>query len=172
MNTPAITPAQPEDLPRVRQIIRAAKALLKSRGIDQWQDGYPDLAILQDDIQRGKGYVLKLQNEIHGYFALSFEDETPYRRIEKGAWLTNSHYSVLHRLALTESLRGTGAARQVLDFWEQKTRDHAIFSLRADTHPQNKAMKHLLAQSGFTDCGIIFVRAGQSRHAFEKALSH
>ena len=78
--------------------------------------------------------------------------------------------TVLHRFALTEKLRGTGAALKVLEFWEQATLAQNIFSLRADTHPQNHPMQHLLARCGFTNCGIIFVRAHQARHAFEKVL--
>lgn len=170
MTIPLIRPAQPQDLPRIQQIIRAAKTLLLSRHVDQWQDGYPDETVLQDDLARGKGYAVETNGEVHGYFALSFEDEEPYRVITEGAWLTDGHYSVLHRLALTETLRGTGAAGRILDFWEQQTRKQAFRSLRADTHPQNHPVRHLLQHHGFTDCGIIFVRKSQARHAFEKVL--
>ncbi len=170
MNTPLIRPALLTDLPRIRQIIRAAKELLKSRRVDQWQDGYPNVAILQDDVSRGKGYVLEVQNEVHGYFALSFEDEEPYRRIDQGAWLSSGPYCVLHRFALSQRLRGTGASRRVLEFWQQQTQARGVASLRADTHPHNEPMKHLLARYGFTDCGIIYVRAKQARHAFEKMI--
>lgn len=171
MNTPLIRPARPADLPRIRQIIRAAKSLLLSRHVDQWQDGYPNEAVLADDIARGKGYVVETNGAVHGYFALSFEDEEPYRVITQGAWLTDGHYCVLHRLALTETLRGTGAAGLIIDFWERQTRAQGIRSLRADTHPQNHPVRHLLLQHGFTDCGVIFVRQSQARHAFEKVLS-
>lgn len=171
MNEPLIRSARPADLPRIRQIIRSAKELLKSRRVDQWQDGYPDISILEDDIARAKGYVLETEGEVHGYFALSFEDELPYRVITQGAWLSDAPYCVLHRFALTERLRGTGAARQVLEFWEQQTRTQGVASLRADTHPHNEPMKHQLAQCGFTDCGVIYVRAHQARHAFEKLIS-
>ena len=170
MNNFQIRTARPNDLPRIKQIIRQAKTLLKVRQVDQWQDGYPNEEILQDDLARGKGYVLETRGEVHGYFALSFEDETPYRRIEQGAWLTDGAYCVLHRFALTEKLRGTGAAIKVLEFWEQAALAQHLFSRRADTHPQNIPMQHLLTRRGFTNCGIIFVRAHQARHAFEKAL--
>lgn len=172
MNDILLRTARPDDLPRIKQIIRQAKTLLKVRRVDQWQDGYPNEEILQDDIARGKGYVLQTQGDVHGYFALSFEDEIPYRCIEQGAWLSDGAYCVLHRFALTEKLRGTGAALQVLEFWEQAALAQNIFSLRADTHPQNFSMQQLLARCGFTDCGIIFVRAHQARHAFEKVLCH
>lgn len=171
MNLPIIRQAHPSDLSCIRQIIRAAKTLLQSRHIDQWQDGYPDVTVLQDDIARGKGYVLETDHTIHGYFALSFEDELPYQHIENGSWLIEGPYSVLHRLALTETLRGTGAADRIIEFWEQQTIAQLVYSLRADTHPQNLPVRHLLQQHGFKDCGIIYVRAGQARHAFEKVLS-
>ena len=127
MNDILLRTARPDDLPRIKQIIRQAKTLLKVRRVDQWQDGYPNEEILQDDIARGKGYILQTQGEVHGYFALSFEDEIPYRRIEQGAWLSDGAYCVLHRFALTEKLRGTGAALQVLEFWEQAALAQNIF---------------------------------------------
>ena len=59
MNNFQIRTARPNDLPRIKQIIRQAKTLLKVRQVDQWQDGYPNEEILQDDLARGKGYVLE-----------------------------------------------------------------------------------------------------------------
>ena len=40
--------------------------------------------------------------------------------------------------------------------------------LRADTHADNKVMQHLLLSTGFVYCGIIYVRNGTPRLAYQK----
>ena len=39
------------DLDGVMEIVRQAQASLKARGIDQWQNGYPNENTLREDIQ-------------------------------------------------------------------------------------------------------------------------
>ena len=46
------------DLDGVMEIVRQAQASLKARGIDQWQNGYPDRPAIEADIARGWSYVL------------------------------------------------------------------------------------------------------------------
>lgn len=42
----------------ILEIIRQAQAYLKSQGINQWQNNYPNLETIQKDIQEQIGYVL------------------------------------------------------------------------------------------------------------------
>ena len=41
-------------------------------------------------------------------------------------------------------------------------------SLRADTHADNKAMRHILEETGFTRCGVIHVADGSPRFAYQR----
>ncbi len=42
-------------------------------------------------------------------------------------------------------------------------------SLRADTHADNKAMQHILEETGFTRCGVIIhVADGSPRFAYQR----
>ena len=41
-------------------------------------------------------------------------------------------------------------------------------SLRADTHADNKAMQHILEETGFTRCGVIHVADGSPRFAYQR----
>ena len=49
-----------DDLPKVIDIIGGAKKTLRDRGVDQWQQGYPNDEILKQDIQEDISYVLML----------------------------------------------------------------------------------------------------------------
>lgn len=42
-----------------------------------------------------------------------------------------------------------------------------IPNLRADTHRNNRTMRHLLEKSGFRYCGIIHVADGSERLAYQ-----
>ena len=52
-----IRKATPADLPAIMEIINEAKVTLKASGIDQWQKGYPNEAVILQDINGGYSYV-------------------------------------------------------------------------------------------------------------------
>lgn len=166
-----IRPAVLTDLPDVWALIRRTRELFKQAGIDQWQKGHPSENTLEQDIALGRGLVVEENGRVLAYFALCFDGDPNYARIENGAWLTNGPFCVLHRLAVREELRRTGAAGRVFDYWEAQTRLRGLASMRADTHPDNLPMQNLLRKKGFTPCGIIYVCDGGARVAFEKPLS-
>ena len=47
------------DIPAIMEIVAQAQSLLRSRGVDQWQDGYPTVDIIAQDIARSESYVLE-----------------------------------------------------------------------------------------------------------------
>ena len=49
---------QTSDLPAIMAIVADAQADFRARGIDQWQNGYPNEAAIRDDIARGESYVV------------------------------------------------------------------------------------------------------------------
>ena len=74
----------------------------KKDGSNQWQDGYPNMQVVKNDIHKKYGYVLTLNNEIVGYCALLINDEPDYINIE-GQWLTSNNFVVFHRLAISKN---------------------------------------------------------------------
>jgi RimJ/RimL family protein N-acetyltransferase len=96
------------------------------------------------------------------YFIQGNDIEPTYREIENGAWIDESSYGVVHRLASDGSEKGIG--RYCLD-WAFKQCGH----LRVDTHTDNKVMQNLLTKNGFIKCGIIHVvEDNYPRYAYEK----
>ena len=45
------------DIERIMELVAAAQAWFRSRGIDQWQDGYPSKEVIAEDIAQGRSYV-------------------------------------------------------------------------------------------------------------------
>lgn len=165
-----IRPCTPKDIPHALHIIRQVQEEFRQKGINQWQDGYPSLADLQKDLASHSAYIIEVNHQPAGYFALCFCEDPFYTAIYDGAWLCPGPYGVIHRLAILPAMRRQGLARAVLAYSEEEARKKGALSLRADTHEQNTPTRNLLHKTGFTPCGTIFVRKHGKRTAFEKRV--
>ncbi|GJH41101.1 N-acetyltransferase [Capnocytophaga sp. HP1101] len=160
--------ATPADAPAIWVILSDAIERRKTEGSNQWQDGYPNEAVVANDIAHQYGYVLTEGNEVLGYCALIINNEPAYEVIE-GQWLTDGDFMVIHRVALSPAHLGRGLAKLILQQAEQVAHNKGIPSLRADTNYDNAPMLHLFEKLGYQCCGEITLRESP-RKAFEKKL--
>ena len=174
MNIRATAPA---DLDAVMSIIEEARRTIAALGIDQWQNGSPNRAMLEEDVTLGQGRVVTENGSVIGTFALIFDGEPTYTVIEQGRWLTPDRtenggyaYLAIHRVAVSVAHRGSGASTAIIDCAEQTARALGRASLRIDTHEGNTVMRRMLEKHGFTHCGTIHLQNGDPRVAYEKLL--
>ena len=73
--------AKSTDISQIWDLLQMAILRRKQDGSNQWQDGYPNMQVIKDDIQKKYGYVLSLKEEIVGYCALLISDEPEYLNI-------------------------------------------------------------------------------------------
>nr|WP_295871966.1 GNAT family N-acetyltransferase [uncultured Chitinophaga sp.] len=156
------------DADQIWQILEKAIARRKAEGSDQWQDGYPNPAVVAHDIANDHGYVLTAGDKIAGYVALLINDEPAYTDI-KGKWLTDGDFVVYHRVAISDDFLGQGLAQKMLQHIEDYARDNHISSVRADTNFDNAGMLRIFEKLGYVYCGEVFFRDA-ARKAFEKVL--
>ncbi len=156
------------DIDRIMEIVNDAKTYLKSHGLDQWQDGYPNEESFKGDIENGESYVI-VDGEIIGCMALSFRGERTYDVID-GAWLTNDKYGVIHRLAIDKNYKGKRVANEFLAFSEEVAKGQDVYSIKIDTHPENMSMQKWILNNGFAKCGIVYIRDNAVRFAYEKVI--
>lgn len=148
-----------EDIISIMPIYEAAKAKMRVDGnMHQWSDKYPDEATLLDDINRGELYIA-YDNEIYWVFMLSFSGEETYKEIH-GAWLNDEPYAVIHRIASLG--KGRNLLKDAIDFAFAK-----IDNIRIDTHEDNNIMRSLLNKLGFVYTGIIHLKNGDERRAYQ-----
>ena len=160
--------AKSTDISQIWDLLQMAILRRKQDGSNQWQDGYPNIEVIKDDIQKKYGYVLTLKEEIVGYCALLINDEPEYLNIE-GKWLTNNDFIVFHRLAISEKFLNKGLAKKMVSFIEQFAISKNIFSVKADTNHDNTPMLKLFKTLEYSFCGIVYIRKSP-RRAFEKLL--
>lgn len=158
------------DLESIAKIIEDAKDFLKDNKVSQWQDGYPEIEDLKKDIEKGESYVLLKDSEVIGTSVISLEGESTYNTIEDGKWLSSDKYIVMHRVAISSKYRGKNIFKELICEAEKIALDNYIYSIKIDTHKDNKAMQRALCNNGFTKCGIIFLEDGSERVAYEKLL--
>ncbi|MFD2599771.1 GNAT family N-acetyltransferase [Sphingobacterium corticis] len=160
--------AEQADATAIWEIIKQAIERRKADGSDQWQDGYPNPAVIEKDIVKGAGYVLVDGEIIIGYCALFVDDEPAYDHID-GQWLTNGSFVVFHRVAISGKYAGQGLAQQLLLHIEDFAKAKGIYSVKADTNFDNQAMLRTFEKVGYQYCGEVLLR-GAPRKAFEKQL--
>ncbi|MCB9195220.1 MAG: GNAT family N-acetyltransferase [Flavobacteriales bacterium] len=162
-----------DDINGIMKIIHDAQQLLASQGSDQWQDGYPDVARINLDIDNNESYVLESEDgELMATTMFTFEGEPTYNLIE-GEWLTQEpvKYGVIHRLAVSADHRQKGLAKIIVIECEKMLVERKFDSLRLDTHRLNKGMQHMLDKLEYKYCGIIYLTSGSERLAYEKIIS-
>jgi ribosomal protein S18 acetylase RimI-like enzyme len=157
------------DLPQIWEILQQAIQRRKKEGSNQWQDGYPNPDVIQNDLKNGYGFVLAQGDLILGYTAILINDEPEYDKIE-GKWITNDDFVVFHRVAISENQLGKGYAKKMMLSIEEFALAKNIYSIKADTNHDNEPMKSLFEKLGYIYCGQVYFR-GSPRKAFEKVIT-
>lgn len=161
------------DLPAIAAIINDAKAYLKEQKINQWQDGYPDTAILKQDIEDGITFVLIHNNTVAGTAALHQGIDINYLKIEDGQWEdgTDDHYAAIHRIAVSRDFRGQHLSEPLMNSLITISGLLGFKDIRIDTHPDNKGMQHVINSCGFNYCGIVHMHSDNTiRYAYQLVI--
>lgn len=152
--------AQSEDLPRILEIYAIARKFMAETGNPtQWGSTHPPRQTLEADIPAGNLYVVE-EDGIHGAFAYFTQPDPTYAVIEDGAWLDDSPYGTIHRIASD----GSGGVFSAALRFALAQNPH----VRIDTHQDNRVMQHVLQKHGFTPTGIIYLENGDPRIAYER----
>ena len=161
--------ATENDFPSIWEIILQAKQQMQAENRCQWNENYPIPATIYGDIEKGIGYVLEHEGQVIAYSAISFDEDPAYKSIS-GKWLTESPYIVIHRIAVSDTMKNKGIATKMLQEAEQLAVSNGIFSMRADTKYDNNQMLKVFQKLGMQYCGEVLMR-GEPRKAFEKIIA-
>ena len=159
--------SEEQDLSRMMEIYSLARRFMSEHGNpNQWgPTNWPPEELIRSDTRSGNSYVcLNDKGAVIGtfFFVCGKDIEPTYRKITDGAWLDDSPYGVVHRIAGDGSEKGIGAF--CLN-WAFAQCGH----LRIDTHGDNIVMQNLVRKLGFVHCGTIYVEEDDyPRLAYEK----
>lgn len=149
-----------EDLNQILDIYAYARCFMASTGNpNQWLNNYPSIEVLNRDIEKGHLYVCYDEKSIYGVFVFFFGIDETYNYIE-GKWLNDDSYGVIHRIASSGAKKGMFS--EVFEY-VCKYSDN----IRIDTHHDNIVMQNVLTKYGFTKCGVIYLKNGNPRLAYQ-----
>lgn len=162
--------ANQSDASCIMNIINEAQFYFKEHGIDQWQNNYPNIEIIKNDIENNNGFVLVKDKKIIGTVAVTFDGEKNYAHIYEGKWIRSQKYAAIHRIAVDSDYKGMELASVIIKNIEKMCLNKDIHSIRVDTHKDNISMQKLLHKNMFNYCGIIYLEDKSERIAFEKII--
>ena len=140
---------------------QARKFMAEHDNPNQWKTHKPLREHIERDIAEGYHYVCTEDDEIIGVFRFSKGIDPTYVKIYDGQWLDDSEYAVVHSIASSGKVKGTGSF--CLE-WAYNQHNN----IRIDTHRDNYVMQNLLKKLGYKYCGIIYLADGDERLAFQK----
>lgn len=157
-----IRQAQERDLQRIMELYEKARQFMADHGNPtQWPPEYPSKELVTQNMAEGHLYVCTADERIAAVFYYRSGEDPDYKIIHDGQWLDDSPYGVVHRITSDGSVRG--AASFCLNWaWKQ------CGNLRIDTHENNVVMQNLLKKNGFLYCGIVYIKGGEERLAYQK----
>lgn len=150
------------DIDRVMDIYAKARKFMAETGNpNQWKTTKPQREQIIADIEKGQSYVCEENGEIVGVLAFIPGEDPTYKVIYEGEWISDEPYAVIHRIASSGDVKGTGTFMMK---WAEESCPH----IRIDTHRDNAVMQNMLRKLGYEYCGIILLEDGDERMAFEK----
>lgn len=147
-----------DDLDALVALYGAAAQDMRGKGIDQWDEYYPDREILIEDVESGDMTLGLLDGQLACAYVVNREYEPEY---ELGAWEhTEGDFCVLHRLCVNPEMQGRGLARQAMARMEKNERDQGFDSVRLDVFSQNLHAQRLYERLGYRRTGEVRFRKG------------
>ncbi len=130
-----IKKASIKDLDELYLLTKNCAQHLIENEIYQWNEYYPSLEVLKNDIELQQLWKFENNNEIVGIIVLTEVEDEEYKSVQ---WLTNNTNNLyIHRLAVQPKFQGKGYAQQLMDFAENYARENNFNSVRLDTFSQN-----------------------------------
>ncbi len=156
------------DVDDVMALVAACIGDMRARGIEQWDELYPDRATIAADVAAGTLHVAAVPGEpLAGVFTVD-EHEDP--RWSAAEWRTaGERVAVVHRLMVNPQLQGRGLARELMLIAEEHARQRGYGAIHLDCYSGNPQALRLYQRLGYRDAGGAALRKGMFR-CLEKKL--
>jgi ribosomal protein S18 acetylase RimI-like enzyme len=163
-----IRPGKPEELPRLCTIVSLAVRHMKNRGIDQWDELYPNQPILGQDLEGRSLYVAEKAGEVTGFIVLNEIQSPEYETVP---WQYQERVLAVHRLTIDPACQRQGLGSLLMDFAEKKAAAGGYQCIRLDAFVHNPVALALYDQRGYRRAGMVRFRKGDF-YCYEKAVRY
>ena len=163
----AVRPATPADVPAIAELLADCLAAMRAAGIEQWDEVYPNVTVIENDIAAGTLHVHTDAGRINACITVDTTLDPLWRNLD---WSPHgAPAGAVHRLMVHPSRQGRGLAKTLMLHAEAVARHQGFHSLRLDSFLQNPAAMALYARLGYRRTGVAQMRKGAFA-GFEKLL--
>lgn len=156
--------------PLVMQLISHCLTDLRSRGIHQWDEIYPNLEGVENDARAGSLFVIRHENACVASVCLNESQPEQYRLLPWRCVVGRA--LVIHRLCVHPQWQGRGLAGKLMDFTEDFARRFSFASIRLDAYTGNPRALALYEKRGYHRIGqASFPRRVLPFDCFEKIMA-
>lgn len=159
--------ARPYDLECILSITHNAITDMQAKGIDQWDEFYPDSAILMEDIGRQEMILIENADQTAGFLTLNTCQDPEYATVN---WNFTGKIMVIHRLTIKPMQQGKGLGFKLMNHAESYAKQSGTEIIRLDAFSQNGSANALYRKLGYQYAGPITFRKGVF-NCYEKILS-
>ena len=132
---------------------------MEKNNIHQWDDIYPDKAVLAEDITKEQLYIGFEGSDIAVCFVLSEECDEEYKN---GKWkYPEARFNVIHRLCVDPDFQNQGIAAKTLEYIEKLCKCQGYESIRLDCFTENPYSRKLYDKAGYSVVGYADWRKGR-----------
>ena len=140
------------------KIYEQCRRSMQAAGIFQWQNEYPALENIKQDIEDKTLYGYYEQetknDKCLGAVRISTFQDEEYKEIY---WRgPDENVIVIHRLAVNPDFQSKGIARLLMDFAEEFAKKNNYSSIRLDSYSQNKRALKFYENRGYHKRGECF----------------
>ena len=163
----SLVKAIPADVQSIMLLIEAAVVEMAKAEIDQWDENYPNAAVIAGDMPGGNLWCLKVPDRMAGIISLNEVQPPVYHGID---WIDRTGPPlVVHRLCIHPDFQRKGLAKRLLNFAQDFAAQNGYSSIRLDTFRYNHPAIALYTALGYQRRGeVTFRRRGF--YCYEKIL--
>lgn len=127
-----IQPAELADAPSVMEILALCREEMRVHGIDQWDETYPNLQIVEDDARSRSLFVIREDGRCVGSVCLNDLQPAEYCSVP---WrCTGGRALVVHRLCVLPERQRRGVGRRLMEFAEDCARERGFACIRLEVY--------------------------------------
>ena len=162
-----ISSARRSELAALVALKDACIARMRADGIEQWDEIYPDAAVIAADIEALTLHVLRLDGAVVGCLTLDTRLDPMWSGMDWGP--VSGVVAAVHRVMVHPSRQGRGLAKQLMLYSEALARDKGWQAIRLDAFASNASALALYEGLGYRRTGTAMMRKGPFI-CFEKIL--
>ncbi|WHT39014.1 GNAT family N-acetyltransferase [Myroides sp. mNGS23_01] len=155
------------DVNEIVKVLRQVKQDMYSKGIDQWDEHYPNEKTIQEDLDKKQAYIYSENGEVLAYMVINQEYDIEYNDLN---WSTSTPFIVIHRLFVKPTAQGKGISSQMIQYVEQYAIENNYASIRFDAYALNNTANAVYLKKGYTLVGTVQFRKGVF-NCYEKGLN-